>query len=199
MSVRSALLAILTIGPAYGFQLHGELQARTAGRRSVNVGQIYSTLDRLVDQGAVASAGSTPDGLPLYGLTPAGRAEAEDWLRSTDSAAGAEWNDMLDRVLIASSLAHVDLVAVLDGYRTSWRLRAARPHDTAPAGQPALSAAADQALAQAALGWLDTAATLLRGGAGSAGPAGAFHRELSLVRPRRGRRPVSDQGLAAAR
>ena len=199
MSVRNSLLAILTMGPAYGFQLHGELTTRTAGRRSVNVGQIYSTLERLVGQGAVEPAGSTADGLPLYRLTASGRTEALAWLLDTDSGPGAEWNDMLDRVLIASSLAHVDLVAVLDGYRTSWRLRAARPHDTAPAGQPALSAAADQALAQAALGWLDTAATLLRGGAGSAGPAGAFHRELSLVRPRRGRRPVSDQGLAAAR
>ena len=56
MSVRSSLLAILTMGPAYGFQLHGELAVRTAGRRSVNVGQIYATLERLVVQGAVESA-----------------------------------------------------------------------------------------------------------------------------------------------
>ena len=185
MSVRSSLLAILTMGPAYGFQLHGELHARTAGRRPVNVGQIYSTLERLVDQGAVESAGSTPDGLPLYRLTPAGAAEAQDWLHDTTSSAGAEWTDMLERVLIASSLAHVDLDALLGRYRTAWRLRLDRPTDGDRTGQLGLSAAADEAQAHAALGWLDTVGALVH----DAGTS--LHRDLSLVRPRRGRRPAT--------
>ena len=46
MAVRDALLALLTAGPAYGFQLHGGLAARTGGRRTVNVGQTYATLER---------------------------------------------------------------------------------------------------------------------------------------------------------
>ena len=50
MAVRDALLALLTAGPAYGFQLHGGLAARTGGRRTVNVGQTYATLDRLTRQ-----------------------------------------------------------------------------------------------------------------------------------------------------
>lgn len=195
MSVRSSLLAILTIGPAYGFQLHGELHARTAGRRSVNVGQIYSTLERLIDQGAVESAGRTPDGLPLYRLTGAGRAEALAWLHGTDSGPGAEWNDMLDRVLIGSSLAHIDLATLIDAYRGAWQRRLDRPVQAGQSGQAELNAAAEQAQATAALRWLDTVSMLA---AGAGRRAGAFHLELSPVRPRRGRRPASAVGRAAA-
>lgn len=52
MSVRDGLLALLTLGPAYGLQLHAELLDRAAHRRRVNVGQIYSTLERLRERGS---------------------------------------------------------------------------------------------------------------------------------------------------
>lgn len=183
MSVRSGLLVILTIGPAYGFQLHGELQSRTAGRRTVNVGQIYGTLDRLVTQGAVESAGTTADGLPLYRLTDLGRAEALTWLCDTGSPVGEEWNDLVDRVLLASSLPDVDVPRIIAGYRTRWR----RVGDGAAlTGQDRLAASAASALAVAALAWLDEAEAALAGE-----PAGTFQRELSHARPRRGRRPAA--------
>lgn len=182
MSVRSSLVAILTMGPAYGFQLHGELHARTAGRRQVNVGQIYSTLERLLAQGVVESAGTTPDGLPLYSLTVAGRAEAEVWLHETISSPGDEWAEMLERVLIASSLPHVDVAALVTGYRAAWTERAAGLPSPDASGQAAMSAAADSAQARAALAWLDTVDVRVRSGID-------LHRELNLVRPKRGRRP----------
>ena len=208
MSVRSSLLAILTMGPAYGFQLHGELGARTAGRRRVNVGQIYGTLERLVVQGAVESAGSTPDGLPLYRLTDLGEEEATVWLNDTSNAAGDDWNEMLERVLIASSLPHVDAAVIVSRYRDAWAgrrrsadLTAAPGEDAssgpaAASGQARLSAAADDAQAKAALEWLDAVGALLGEAESSPGAAGdhRFHRELSLERPKRGRRPA----LAAA-
>ena len=74
MSVRSGVLAILTLGPAYGLQLHSELASRTPHRKPVNVGQIYGTLDRLVTQAMIEPAGLTDDALPLYRLTAAGEA-----------------------------------------------------------------------------------------------------------------------------
>lgn len=180
MSVRSSLLAILMIGPAYGFQLHGELRSRTAGRRSVNVGQIYGTLERLVKQGAVESAGHTDDGLPLYRLSPAGQVEAIQWLRDTNSTIGEEWNDLVDRVLIASSLPAVDVFGIIARYRQRWEVADER---AAVTGQDRLAAAAASALAAAALAWLDQAEAIL------IDPSGSFERELSQERPRRGRRP----------
>jgi DNA-binding PadR family transcriptional regulator len=187
VSVRSSLLAILTIGPAYGFQLHGELQSRTAGRRTVNVGQIYGTLDRLVRQGAIESAGTTDDALPLYRLTTAGRDEAVSWLASTQSVSGEEWNDLVNRVLIASSLPATDVLAVVAANRARWEETdtvRGDGDDSQLTGQERLAAQAHRALASAALAWLDEAEAQL--GADSA----AFTRDFNAERPRRGRRPV---------
>ena len=190
MSVRSNLLVILTIGPAYGFQLHGELQSRTAGRRTVNVGQIYGTLERLVNQGAVESAGVTDDGLPLYRLTDAGRAEALGWLYDTSSPVGEEWNDLVDRVLLATSLPDADAADVIAGYRARW---SARPAGAGITGQDRLAAAAASVLADAALAWLDDAEASLAGGL-----ADGFRREFSHERPRRGRRPAATASVAVS-
>lgn len=190
MSVRDGLLAILTVGPAYGFQLHGELRARTAGRRSVNVGQIYGTLDRLVRQGAVESAGATSDGLPLYRLTDSGRAEAWAWIHATDCTPGEEWNDLVSRVLLACSLPGVDPVAVIAAHRAAW---ARSPMQTMDGpGAERLAVHADALLSRAALAWLDEVEGELRRN-GSA----AFRREFSQERPRRGRRPAASYVASA--
>ncbi|MFT2816450.1 PadR family transcriptional regulator [Leifsonia sp. A12D58] len=199
MSVRSKLLAILTIGPAYGFQLHTELQSRTGQRRSTNVGQIYSTLERAIDQGAVRSAGLTPDGLPLYALTDLGRTEAIQWLTSTTSGVGDEWDDMLDRVLLSSSIPGSNVATLIADYRTYWhgRVEALTPGKGAtqdartdglpdPDGQRLLAQAGAQVSASAALEWLAQAETML-----TATGLTSFRRGLSQTRPRRGRRPAA--------
>ena len=69
VSVRDCLLAIMSLGPQYGLQLHAELTTRAPHRAATNVGQIYSTLDRLVRDAKVETGGQTADGLPLYQLT----------------------------------------------------------------------------------------------------------------------------------
>ena len=53
MSVRQSLLAILAQGPCYGYQLRSEFERRTGSSSSLNVGQIYGTLERL-ERDAVA-------------------------------------------------------------------------------------------------------------------------------------------------
>ncbi|TFC54619.1 PadR family transcriptional regulator [Cryobacterium sp. TMT2-17-1] len=192
MSVRSCLLAILTIGPAYGFQLHGELESRTAGRRAVNVGQIYGTLERLVKQAAVESAGSTADGLPLYRITALGQAEALHWLADTESAPGNEWSDLLDRVLIAISLPDpqvlgIDARGIVARYRRRWQSTTeTATMDAAATGAERLAGAARAALSAAALDWLRDVDALLEDV-----HAAGFRHGLNDVRPKRGRRPAS--------
>lgn len=195
VSVRSSLLAILTMGEAYGFQLHGELRSRTAGRRTVNVGQVYATLERLTVQGAIESAGVTDDGLPLYRLTRAGLDEANAWLDSTTSGAGDEWPDMVDRILIVSSLPQSDPTRLVSAYRSRWlEVLAAPEPDPGSSGQEYLNAAATGAQAAAALAWLDTVAVMLAPAAprtaDTAGRPADFQRSFSTVRPKRGRRPT---------
>ncbi len=49
--VRHALLALLSEGPKYGPQLRQEFEARTGEVRPLNVGQVYTTLQRLERDG----------------------------------------------------------------------------------------------------------------------------------------------------
>ena len=200
MAVRDALLALLTAGPAYGFQLHGGLTARTGGRRLVNVGQTYATLERLTTQGLIESAGSTGDGLPLHRLTAAGEAGAAAWLGGADAAGGDPWDETLDRVLVAWSLPGCDAAAVVSAERERWKRRrseasAAATTEVSPAGDDAggddgsaarraeaalarLAASAEVNRTEAALAWLDSLIDEPR-----------LPFAPSSDRPKRGRRP----------
>ncbi len=202
MAVRDALLALLTMGPAYGFQLHGGLEARTGGRRSVNVGQTYATLERLTAQRLVAPAGTTDDGLPLYRLTTEGESAAAAWLNGADAAGADAWDETVDRVLLAISLPGIDAGVVLDGELDRWRtrLRSAADAEAGAASDRTGEAAPERALAahasraetaraQAALDWL-------------AGFAAASVDTLAFppraTRPKRGRRPAGARSTDVA-
>ncbi|AND16688.1 PadR family transcriptional regulator [Rathayibacter tritici] len=189
MSIRDGLLALLTLGPAYGLQLHAELLDRAAHRRRVNVGQIYSTLERLRERGLVTSAGSTDDGLPLHTLTDDGLTEASAWLRGDGASPEEDWDDVLDRVLLASSLSGADLAAVLDAYEPSPPGSGPEhTEDGAAAAHPQrrLAAIADQVRKEALGRLLQAARDELTG----EGPARGV-RGYAQERPRRGRRAVS--------
>jgi len=185
VSVRDGLLAILTLGPAYGLQLHAELASRAPHRKPVNAGQIYGTLDRLARQGLIEPAGHTEDALPLHRLTERGQEEAASWLAAPVLDALPEWTEMLDQVLIASSIDPVAAMALAEGYRRWWEGDLARTRtpvidDSFPADAH-LALVAREALAVAALAWLGAAVAALV-------DFDSF-RGLSEVRPKRGRRP----------
>ncbi|GAA1062193.1 PadR family transcriptional regulator [Agromyces bracchium] len=186
MAVRDALLVLLMNGPAYGFQLHGDLAARTGGRRVVNVGQTYSTLERLTAQGLVEPAGSTDDGLPLHRLTRAGRAAGEAWLGGEDGAGTDPWHESVDRVLIAVSMPSIEAGPVIEAERERWSGRRAAADATVDAGMDARArlaagaASAEHARADAMLAWLEELVA-------SDLDAAAF--APSAERPKRGRRP----------
>ncbi|NQX33887.1 PadR family transcriptional regulator [Herbiconiux sp. VKM Ac-2851] len=179
MSIRSGILAVLTATDAYGLQLHGELEERTERVGRVNVGQIYSTLDRLVTAGLVRASGATDDGLPLYGLTDEGSAAAEAWLADASIDGADPWGDTTFKVLLATSLGHPAVPELLERYRAVWRREAS---DAAEGRSP--GDLARRRLATAALDWLDDLEAL------PGGPA-ALVIPLRNERPRRGRRPAT--------
>ena len=53
MSVPHALLALLSEGPKYGLRLQSEFESRTGEVWPLNVGQVYTTLQRLERDGLV--------------------------------------------------------------------------------------------------------------------------------------------------
>ena len=62
MSVRHALLALLSESPKYGLQLREEFESRTGEVWPLNVGQVYTTLQRLERDGLVESDGNGDEG-----------------------------------------------------------------------------------------------------------------------------------------
>ena len=73
------VLALLVRGPGYGYQLRGEFEHRTGGSWPLNIGQVYTTLDRLERDGLVARGDTDDDGHVVYTATDAGRDEVARW------------------------------------------------------------------------------------------------------------------------
>lgn len=185
MSVRSGILVVLTLGPAYGLQLHTEIEARTARAKPINVGQIYSTLTRLVQAQLVAPVERDDQNqLPRYELTPGGAAEARSWI-ALPSAGEPDWEEMVEHVLLVVSLPGMDPSPLIAGYREIWARHRSKA-DSSPVPSDGLSlaaAGADRLLSSAALAWLDDMLASLDS-------EGIPARPLSNERPRRGRRPL---------
>ena len=75
MSIRHALLALLSEGPKYGLQLRQEFEARTGEVWPLNVGQVYTTLQRLERDGLVESDGEEEGPQKGFRITAEGQAE----------------------------------------------------------------------------------------------------------------------------
>ena len=79
MGVREALLALLADGPRHGYQLKVEFERDTGEVWPVNVGQVYTTLQRLERDGMVVAGDEDAEGRISYELTDDGRREVASW------------------------------------------------------------------------------------------------------------------------
>ena len=118
MSVRHALLALLSEGPKYGLQLREEFEARTGEVWPLNVGQVYTTLQRLERDGLVESDGAADDG-PQKGfkITVAGEAELAGWLRTPPDLASPPRDELVMKVLVAVRVPGIDVHEVIQSHR----------------------------------------------------------------------------------
>jgi DNA-binding PadR family transcriptional regulator len=119
VSVRQSLLAILDQGPCYGYQLRTEFDRRTGSTWPLNVGQIYSTLDRLERDGLVQKADISADGQNYYEITDAGRTEVAAWLGSPVERSAAARNELAIKLAIAVTLPGVDIARVIQVQRSA--------------------------------------------------------------------------------
>jgi DNA-binding PadR family transcriptional regulator len=120
MSIRHGLLALLERGPSHGYQLRAEFDAATGATWPLNVGQVYTTLDRLERDGLVAQDGP-PDaeGRIGYRLTDAGHAEVRAWFTSPVSAKAAPRDELAIKLALAVTTPGVDVVSVVQTQRSA--------------------------------------------------------------------------------
>jgi len=119
MSVRHALLALLSEGPKYGLQLRQEFEERTGEVWPLNVGQVYTTLQRLERDGLVASddgdGGSSTQ--KAFQITGAGSAELEAWLRTPPDLSSPPRDELVIKVLVAVRVPGVNVHDVIQTHR----------------------------------------------------------------------------------
>ncbi|MEP7203189.1 MAG: PadR family transcriptional regulator [Ilumatobacteraceae bacterium] len=160
MSVRHALLALLAEKPRYGLQLRQEFEARTGEVWPLNVGQVYTTLQRLERDGLVESDDHEEGPQKTYTITAQGSIELDVWLHTPDTGVSPPRDELVIKMLVALRLPGVDVNALLQSHRRQlvermqWftRIKADSDHDIG------LALLADSELfrLEAVVRWLDT-------------------------------------------
>jgi DNA-binding PadR family transcriptional regulator len=118
MIVRHALLALLSEGPKYGFQLAQEFEAGTGEMWPLNTGQVYTTLHRLERDELVETDDTVEDGPQnSYRITESGRVELEQWLHSPPDTTRPPRDELVIKVLVALRIPGVDAGELTQSYR----------------------------------------------------------------------------------
>jgi len=167
MSVAYALLALLSEGPKYGLRLQSEFQSRTGEVWPLNVGQVYTTLQRLERDGLVETDADGERSQKRYRITPAGEHDLSDWLRTPPGLVPPPRDELVIKVLVALQVPGIDVHEILQVHRRHaievmqryTRVKAAAAQDDMPL---ALVADAELFRLEAIVRWLDAADVRLK-------------------------------------
>jgi DNA-binding PadR family transcriptional regulator len=118
MSVQHALLALLSEQPKFGLQLRQEFEARTGNVWPLNVGQVYTTLQRLERDGLIESKDEETKGAQKdYKLTSAGHTELNKWLQTPSESEPPPRDELIIKVLVAMRVSSIDVHELLQIHR----------------------------------------------------------------------------------
>ncbi|MDQ1391278.1 MAG: hypothetical protein QOF30_255 [Acidimicrobiaceae bacterium] len=117
MTVRHALLALLSEGPKYGLQLRQEFEARTGEVWPLNVGQVYTTLQRLERDGLIESDDAEDGPQRGFRITPEGEEELSEWLRTPPDLSSPPRDELVIKVLVALRVPGVDVHDLIQVHR----------------------------------------------------------------------------------
>ncbi|MBX6721838.1 MAG: PadR family transcriptional regulator, partial [Dactylosporangium sp.] len=163
MSVKHALLALLSWRPSTTYQLRKDFDASTGQTWPLNIGQVSTTLQRMERDGLVtreAGSDDDPSVAGLWRLTDRGREEVAAWWRSPVSRASRGRDELVIKLALAAVVPGVDVADLVQRQRSAiqrtlhdlTRLR----RSTDPADLPARLVLGNHIFtAEAELRWLD--------------------------------------------
>jgi DNA-binding PadR family transcriptional regulator len=197
MSVRHALLALLSEGPKYGLQLRQEFEARTGEVWPLNVGQVYTTLQRLERDGLVHSDNADEGPQKGYRITDEGNRELLAWLQTPAADSQPPRDELLIKVLVAVDVPGVDVSEVIQLHRrhlvqSMQRYTALKADATEDDVALALVVDAELFRMEGAVRWLDSAEVRLRGRVARPRPTAPVATDAALAV---GRRAARRQGV----
>ena len=167
MSVPHALLALLSQGPKYGLRLQSEFESRTGEVWPLNVGQVYTTLQRLERDGLVEATGEGERSQKRYRITSAGASELSQWLGNPPDLVPPPRDELVIKVLVALQVPGIDVHELLQVHRRHvvetmqryTQVKAAGAEDDVPL---ALVVDAELFRLEAIVRWLDAADVRLK-------------------------------------
>ena len=167
MSVPHALLALLSQGPKYGLRLQSEFESRTGEVWPLNVGQVYTTLQRLERDGLVEVTGDGERSQKRYRITSVGERELSEWLGNPPDLVPPPRDELVIKVLVALQVPGIDVHELLQVHRRHvietmqryTQVKAAAREDDVPL---ALVVDAELFRLEAIVRWLDAADVRLK-------------------------------------
>jgi DNA-binding PadR family transcriptional regulator len=167
MSVPHALLALLSEGPKYGMRLQNEFESRTGEVWPLNIGQVYTTLQRLERDGLVEADSDGERSQKRYRITSAGAQELGEWLRRPPELVPPPRDELVIKVLVALQVPGIDIHEILQAHRRQAievMQRYTRVKADAAESDVALALVADAELfrLEAIVRWLDAADVRLK-------------------------------------
>jgi DNA-binding PadR family transcriptional regulator len=118
MSVRHALLALLIEEPKYGFQLRQEFEASTGDVWPLNVGQVYTTLQRLEHASLIESDDTNAEGpQKVFRITKDGETDLFHWLNTPPDMTAPPRDELVIKVLSALRVPNVNVTDIIQVHR----------------------------------------------------------------------------------
>jgi len=124
LSLKYGLLGLLVEEPLHGYEVKNRFEAMLGGTWEVNIGQVYTTLQRLERDGLVRPAGERGDrGKLLYEISDSGRKALNEWLAQPESGPQELREDIYVKLLLAARLANGDLGPLLSRQKRAYLQR----------------------------------------------------------------------------
>lgn len=118
MSLKYGILGLLVDRTLHGYEVKNRFEALLGGSWEVNIGQVYTTLQRLERDGLIAPAGDRGGRRKLaYRLTDQGQEALEAWLVRPESDPQQLREEIYVKLLLASHLGDGHLDRLLPAQR----------------------------------------------------------------------------------
>lgn len=124
MSIKHALLALLSQGPSTTYALRRDFEASTGATWPLNVGQVHTTLQRLERDGLVARLEPAPstDGSSVtepFEITAAGRDELTSWWQTPVQRLQPAREEVVIKLAMAVAVHAPDITEIVQRQRTA--------------------------------------------------------------------------------
>jgi DNA-binding PadR family transcriptional regulator len=118
MSLRFGILGLLSQEPLHGYEIKQRFEDLLGGTWQVNIGQVYTTFQRLERDHLIQPEGTRGDrGKLTYTITDEGRQALKSWLSQPSEHPQQLREDIYVKLLLAGRVANGQLDSILNSQR----------------------------------------------------------------------------------